>query len=202
MLGCAQQEIEAHLRGVTREQHTTTAIDSTKSQTHSATTVGLGFFTPNGSAVWPRHPRKLRAHRHQSGGMTPSKAPTRRRRADRGLRMAQNPHRSHLKCTASPTRPGRSASRRENTRPARPLQRLFREKTRPASTKTPNFGCFERAGRTFSRFRDDTAPRGELFRAHMKPPPPLLAPSRVRMKPATPLLAHNATKTHISGEQR
>ena len=44
-----------------------------------------------------------------------------------------------------------SADWRENTRPARPLQRLFREKTRPARTKTPNVGCFERAGRTFSR---------------------------------------------------
>ena len=60
---------------------------------------------------------------------------------------------------------------REKTRPARPLQRPFREKTRPASTKTPNLGCFKRAGRTISRFRDDAAPQGELFRAHMKPPP-------------------------------
>ena len=77
-----------------------------------------------------------------------------------------------------------------------------REITRPASTKTPNLGCFERAGRTFSRFRDDTAPQGELFRAQMKPPPPLLTHSRAHMKPATPLLAHNAAKTHISGEQR
>ena len=69
----------------------------------------------------------------------------------------------------------------------------FREKIRPARLKTPNLGCFERAGRTFSRFRDDTAPQGELFRAQMKPP--LLARSRVRMKPATPLLAHNAAHT-------
>lgn len=38
-----------------------------------------------------------------------------------------------------------------NTRPARPPQRQFREKTRPASAKTPNLGCFEGAGRTFSR---------------------------------------------------
>ena len=44
--------------------------------------------------------------------------------------------------------------------------------------------------------------QGELFRAEMKPPPPLLTRSRAHMKPATPLLAHNATKTHISGEQR
>ncbi len=123
---------------------------------------------------------------------------TRRQRASHGAK----PPRSHLKCTASPTRPGHSASRRDKIRPARRLHRPFREKTRPASTKTPNFGCFERAGRTFSRFRDDTAPRGELFRAQMKPPPPLLTHSRAHMKPATPLLADNATQTHISGEQR
>ena len=77
-----------------------------------------------------------------------------------------------------------------------------REKTRPASTKTPNLGCFKHAGRTFSRFRDDTAPQGELFRTQMKPPPPLLTHSRAHMKPATPLLAHNAAKTHIQGKQR
>ena len=70
--------------------------------------------------------------------------------------MAQNPHRSHLKRTATPTTLRRSTGWREITRPARPLQWLFREKTRPASTKTPNVGCFERAGRTFSR-RNETA---------------------------------------------
>ena len=133
-----------------------------------------------------------------------------------GFAWRKTPTTVSLKCTSTPTRPGRSASRRENTRPAwplqrplrentrpaRPLQRLFREKTRPASTNTPNLGCFKRAGRTFSRFRDDTGPRGELFRAQMKPPPPLLTHSRAHMKPATPLLAHNASKTHIQGEQR
>ena len=60
---------------------------------------------------------------------------------------------------------------RDKIRPARRLQRPFREKTRPASTKTSNLGCFEHAGRTFSRFRDDTPQQGELFRTHMKPPP-------------------------------
>ena len=39
----------------------------------------------------------------------------------------------------------------DKTRPARLLHRHFREKTRPASTKTPNLGCFEPAGRTISR---------------------------------------------------
>ena len=54
---------------------------------------------------------------------------------------------------------------REKTRPARPPQRHLREKTRPARAKTPNLGCFEHAGRSFSRFRAETAPQGELFRA-------------------------------------
>ena len=54
---------------------------------------------------------------------------------------------------------------REKTRPARHPQRHLREKTRPARAKTPNLGCFEHAGRSFSRFRAETAPQGELFRA-------------------------------------
>ncbi len=54
---------------------------------------------------------------------------------------------------------------REKGRPARPLQRLFREKVRPAHVKTPILGCFERAGRTFSRSHTHQATQGELFRA-------------------------------------
>ena len=209
MLGCAQQEIEAHLRGVTREQHTTTAIDSTKSQTHSATTVGLGFFTPNGSAVWPRHPRKLRAHRHQSGGMTPSKAPTRRRHAARGLRMAQNPHRSRLKCAASPTRPGHGTGWREKTRPTPPLQQHFRERIHPARHKTPNLGHFERAGRTLSRSRPPSDQAGTTFSRTrsdnaeaLKPTTPLLTPSKEPLKPASPLQPKNEPKTPVSHPHR
>ena len=70
-------------------------------------------------------------------------------------------------------RPARLLQRlfRDKIRPAQPLQRPFREKTLPARTKTPNLGCFKRAGRTFSRFRDDAVPQGELFRAQMKQPP-------------------------------
>ena len=59
---------------------------------------------------------------------------------------------------------------REKVLPARPLRRLFREKVLPARIKTPNLGQFERAGRTFSRFRDDTASQGELFRACRRRP--------------------------------
>ena len=88
----ASQQGNVHVQGLTREQHTTTAIDSAKSQTHSAKTAVFGVFSPNGSAVWPRHHCKLRDHRHQSGGMTPSKHPTRQRHAASELLMMQNPH--------------------------------------------------------------------------------------------------------------
>ena len=209
MLDCAQQEIEAHLRGVTREQRTTTAIDSAKSQTHSATAVGFGFFSPNGSAVWPRHPRKLRAHRHQSGGMTPSKGPTRRRHAVRGVRMAQNPHRSRLKCAASPTRPGHGTGWREKTRPTPPLQQHFREKVRPALHKTPILGHFSCAGRTLSRSRPPSDQAGRTFSRTrrdnaeaLKPTTPLLTPNKEPLKPASPLQPKNAPKTPVSHLQR
>ena len=48
------------------------------------------------------------------------------------------------------TSPVRHQSRYK-TRPARATRCQFRYKTRPASAKTPNLGCFELAGRTFSR---------------------------------------------------
>ncbi len=195
--------------GVTREQCATTAIDSTKSQTHSAKRAVFGLFSPNGSAVWPRHHRKLRAHRHQSGGMTPSKAPTRRRRAVRGLRMAQNPHRSRLKCAASPTRPGHSTGWHEKTRPAPPLHRHFRKKTRPASAKTPNLGHFECAGRTFSRSRPPSDEAGRTFShtrrdnaATLKPTTPLLTSNKGPLKPTLPLHPKTAPKPPISRPQR
>ena len=158
------------------------------------------------------------------------RAATRRAYSARQLLMLQNPHRHRSggrpeACGAWLRFPQtieagqqcrRTVPRRDNISPAPAITTRSHEnnspstappaalprKTRPASTKTPNVGCCERAGRTVSRFRDDTAPQGELFRAQMKPPPPLLARSRVRMKPATPLLAHNAAQTHISSEQR
>ena len=99
---------------------------------------------------------------------------TRRRHADAALRMAQTPTTASLKSTEPPPRPGRSTDWREKIRPAQPLQRLYREKTRPASAKTPNLGCFECAGRTYSHFRDDTAPPGELFRACRRRPSSVL----------------------------
>ena len=73
-------------------------------------------------------------------------------------------------CAASPTSTGLRAGWREKIRLTPPLQWHFREKTRPASAKTPNLGQFERAGRTFSRFHDLPATQGELFRACRRRP--------------------------------
>ena len=63
-----------------------------KTQTTSPTTPRFQRFSPRWSVLRAPHRPKLRAHRHQSGGMTPSKPPTRRRHAAKELRMAQNPH--------------------------------------------------------------------------------------------------------------
>ena len=141
--------------------------------------------------------------------MTPCKAPTRRRHAARGLRMAQNPHRSCLKCTASPTRPGHSTGWREKTRPAPLLHRHFRENTRPASTKTPNLGHFGRAGRTISRSHPPSDQAGRTFSrtrrdnvATLKPPSPLRTPEQQPLKPTSPLHPKNAPKPPISHPQR
>ena len=136
------------------------------------------------------------------GGNGVIRDPTRRRHAVRRPRVVQNPPPLAVWRAPEGRTPGRSASNHEKARPARPLHRPFREKTLPTSTKTRNLGCFKRAGRTYSRFRDHTTPQGELFRAQMKPTSPLLARSRVRMKPTPPLLTHNAAKSSISCEQR
>ena len=60
-----------------------------------------------------------------------------------------------------PTRP--PAAHPRKTRSAPPPHRPFREKTRPASPKTPKLGCFQRAGRTFSRRYDNHSPAGRAF---------------------------------------
>ena len=59
---------------------------------HLAHNTPFSAFSPRWSVLWAPHRPKRRAHRHQSGGMTPSKPPTRRRHAAKELRMAQNPH--------------------------------------------------------------------------------------------------------------
>ena len=147
---------------------------------------GLQFGRPHHLEAQPR--------RHQPGEL---RHPCLRHAGDappEGFAWRKTPTAAGLEGAELLPRPAQCRLARKYS-PSTAPQADFCEKTRPASTKTPNLGCFERAGRTFSHFHDDTGPRGELFRAQMKPPPPLLTPLRVRMKPATPLLAHNATHT-------
>ena len=155
--------------------------------------------------------------------MTPSKGPTRRRHAVRGVRMAQTPHRSRLKCAASPTRPGHGTGWRERTRPTPPLQQHFREKVRPALHKTPILGHFSCAGRTLSRSRPPSDQAGRTFmrtghshvatlkpmtplqpqmQASMKPPSPLRTPEQQPLKPPSPLRPKTAPKSPVSHPQR
>ena len=96
---------------------------------------------------------------------------------------------------------------REKVRPARPLHRHFREKTRPARHKPPVLGLFSCAGRTFSRSRPRSGHAGRTFsrtrhgdvarkqpplplqslvQASMKPPSPLRTPEQQPLKPTTP----------------
>ena len=147
--------------------------------------------------MWALHHHKSRPRRRQAGGIALHGGPTRRRHAVRGLLVVQNPHRSRLKCAASPTSPGRSTGWREKVRPARPLRRLFREKVLPARVKTPNLGQFERTGRTFSRFHDLTATQGELFRARRRRPSsalPISDPSPTGMEGARVDGGHGRTR--------
>ena len=115
------------------------------------------------------------------------------------------------------------AGRREKVRPAHPLQHPTREKVRPASVKRPILGCFERAGRTFSRSHPPPDHAGRTFsrsgrtevvtvkpptplqpliQASVKPPSPMLAREQHPLKPSTPMQAKNAPKTPNSHSQR
>ena len=84
---------------------------------------------------------------------------------------------------------------RKKVRPARGFRRLIREKTRPASPKTPKLGCFQPAGRTFSRTEHSHV-------ATLKPPSPLHAPNKGPLKPSSPLQPKNTPQTPISHPQR
>ena len=65
-----------------------------KTQTTSVKMGEFGVLCSRWSAFWaPRH-LKQRPRHHQTGGIAPSKAPTRRRHAVRAPLMLQNPHRS------------------------------------------------------------------------------------------------------------
>ena len=135
----------------------------------------------------------------------------------------QNPHHflhvgRHIPCdTWLPCRYARQDSpgtpspplTREKVRPARPLQRCFHEKTRPARHKTPIMGHFSCAGRTFSRTGicdvatlKPTTPLQPLMQTNVKPRSPLLAPVQQPLKPPSPLQPKNTPKTPISHPQR
>ena len=86
------------------------------------------------------------------GGMTPSKAPTRRRHAVRGVRMAQNPHRSRLKCAASPTGPGTAPVGAKKLAQHRPSSSISAKKLAQHATKRQFWAIFRA--------------QGELCRAH------------------------------------
>ena len=209
MLGCAQQEIEAHVRGVTREQHTTTAIDSVKSHTHSAKPAVFGVFSPNGSAVWRPHPPRLAAPPPPNGGNCIIRAATRRRYAASQLLMLQNPHHSKpevrrivYKSLAQHRLVRRNSSSTPQTTDFRPFfvrranffaltptirpsrANFFAHRTPPAATMQP------------------MTPPQPLMQASMKPPSPLRAPEKQPLKPTTPLQPKNAPKTPISHPQR
>ena len=100
------------------------------------------------------------------GGIALHGGPTRRRHAARRLRVVQNPPPTPMwGCRGTAKYGGGAgvvsgqglfrgrwrANRRDKIRPARPLPHSTRDKIRPATSKTSNLGCFERAGRTFSR---------------------------------------------------
>ena len=202
----AYQGVNAHLQWFTCDQHTTTDAEPAKTQTHSAKTGHFQRFSPNGSALWRPDPLKSRLHRGHAGGIARHGGPTRRRHAARRLRVVQNPRRRRCGGAEAPQSmvagpPGAGgagvvsgqglfrgrwrADRRDKIRPARPLPHSTRDKIRPATSKTSNLGCFERAGRTFSRTgRGDvailkpTTPLRPLMQANVKPPSPLRAPEQ------------------------
>ena len=156
------------------------------------------------------------------GGIALHEGPTRRRHAASQLLVPQNPHTRRHGGQASRQHRAHCRLVRQNS-PSTGLQRPLREKTPPASPKTPKLGCFQRAGRTISRRHDNhsaagrtfsrtgrsnmaalkpTTPLQPLTRASMKPPSPLRAPQQQPLKPVAPLQPKNAPNTPIVHPQR
>ena len=102
------------------------------------------------------------------------------------------------------------SSLREKVRPAAAPSRPNREKTLPASPKTPKTGHFCRAGRTFSRFPIRITPQGELFRASRSESPrranffaqPQHATSNPRAPPARRAQESAHKKAHATKHPR
>ena len=130
-----------------------------------------------------------------NGGNGVIRGTTRRRHAANQLLILQNPHRSQPRAPRRLQDLGAGPIGAKKTRPAQPLQRLFREKVRPAHQKTPILSHCERTGRTFSRTRRNNI-------ATLKPTTPLLTLNKGPPKPTTPLRPKTAPKTPISHPQR
>lgn len=136
-------------------------------------------------------PPRVAASPSPDGGNCIIRDLTRRRHAASHLLMLQYPHsRRH---GGHPVADKTSVQHpvAQETHPARPLQQLFREQTRPASPRTPNLGCRKPSGRTISR-------TGHRNIARLKPTTPLLTPNTGPLKPASPLRPETAPQTPIS----
>ena len=120
--------------------------------------------------MWVPHHLEQRPRRRQSGVIAPCKGTTRRRHAAKGLRMAQNPHRHQPEVRRVASKTGAGPLGAKILAQHDPSGDSSAKKLAQHAQKTPNLGQFERTGRTFSRFHDDTAPQGELFRACRRRP--------------------------------
>ena len=111
-------------------------------QTHSAKIVVFGFFSPRWSAPWAQRQPKTGSHHHQSGGIAPSKAATRRQHAPAALRMAQNPHRHRRGERRGHGEPDRSArEQRQGAAIARLLARGLRQSTTQLAQQEPHLAA-------------------------------------------------------------
>ena len=132
-------------RDYTVPNHSTTTPARTnfaKVQTHSAKIVVFGFFSPRWSAPWAQRQPKTGSHHHQSGGIAPSKAATRRQHAPAALRMAQNPHRHRRGERRGHGEPDRSArEQRQGAAIARLLARGLRQSTTPLAQQEPHLAA-------------------------------------------------------------
>ncbi len=169
-----------------------------------ASRVQRGLAPPSAPEGTPRAHKRMR-HR-AAGNCTTQGSNTRATQCTRASRGA--PTTTGVEGAATPPKHGRSASRpkisrpaqpqhrhfHEKTRPTQPLHWHFRKKFRPAGHQTPFLGCFERAGRTFSRSRPPSDHAGRTFSrtrrdnvATLKPTTPLLTPEQQPLKPPSPL---------------
>ena len=144
--------------------------------------------------------RNCWAHNIQPGSRICPASPTgelhdmRLRHAAEGLHVVQNPHRSQPEVHRAASKTGAVPVGAKNS-PSTATPAAFPRKSSPSKRKNADLGCFERAGRTFSRTRRDNV-------ATLKPPTPLLTPNKGPLKPTTPLRPKTAPKTPISLPQR